>query len=98
MTWKLNITEVYLSDSDRYLAGKYPSPGVFKCGNDLAVVLSTSIGAAVYCVVGGAGLLADAGGGAVAPSTGVAFSEDFLLKFAAIAQKPELATALVSKA
>lgn len=96
MSWKLEVTEVFLNDSDKYLANKYPGVGVFKCGNDLMAVTSHPVGAA-YNIPGGAGILA-ASLPASEPGRGMAFSEDFLLKFAAIAQKPDLATALVNKA
>ena len=97
MSWKLEVTEVFLSDSDKYLANKYPGVGVFKCGNDLMAVTSHPTGAA-YSIPGGAGILAASLPAPPEPGRGMAFSEDFLLKFAAIAQKPDLATALVNKA
>lgn len=57
MSWKLEVTEVFLNDSDKYLANKYPGVGVFKCGNDLMAVTSHPVGAA-YSIPGGAGILA----------------------------------------
>lgn len=97
MSWKLEVTEVYLNDSEKYLSAKYPGVGVFKCGNDLMAVTSHPVGSA-YSIPGGAGILAASPRAQPEPAHGGTFSEDFLLKFAAIAQKPELATALVSKA
>ena len=97
MSWKLEVTEVFLNDSDKYLANKYPGVGVFKCGNDLMAVTSHPVGAA-YSIPGGAGILAASLPAPPEPVRSMTFSEDFLLKFAAIAQKPDLATALVNKA
>lgn len=97
MSWKLEVTEVYLNDSEKYLSAKYPGVGVFKCGTDLMAVTSHPAGSA-YSIPGGAGLLAASPRAQPEATQGMALSEDFLLKFAAIAQRPELVTALVSKA
>lgn len=97
MSWKLEVTEVFLGENEKYLSAKYPGVGVFKCGNDLMAVISHPVGSA-YSIPGGAGILAASLRAQPEATQGVAFSEDFLLKFVAIAQKPDLAAALVNKA